>query len=42
MDSGLWQLRHAIFPASPIAPSWPSAGVPVWIGPESLGSKNNS
>src|SRR5580765_3746783 len=40
-DSGMWQLRQAILPASPIAPSWPSLGVPAWIGPESRGSKKS-
>src|SRR5262249_25168482 len=40
-DSGMWQLRQAILPVSPIAPSCPSAGVPVWIGPESRGSKKS-
>src|SRR5690242_10838151 len=40
-DSGIWQLRHAILPVSPIAPSWPSCSVPVWIGPASRGSKNS-
>src|SRR5690349_3954 len=40
-DSGMWQLRQAILPDSPIAPSCPSAGVPVWIGPDSRGSKKS-
>src|SRR5215471_7492136 len=41
LDSGMWQFRQAIFPFSPIAPSCPSAGVPVWIGPERRGSKKS-
>src|ERR1700742_3758572 len=40
-DSGMWQLRQAIFPASPILPSCPSCGVPACIGPESRGSKKS-
>src|SRR5436190_18281235 len=41
LDSGMWQLRQAILPASPMTPSWPSCGVPAWIGPESRGSKKS-
>src|SRR5215470_16672275 len=37
----MWQLRQAIFPVSPMAPSCPSWGVPVWIGPERRGSKKS-
>src|SRR5436305_247865 len=37
----MWQLRQAILPASPIAPSCPSCGVPVCIGPDRRGSKKN-
>ena len=38
----MWQLRQAILPASPIAPNCPSCGVPVCMGPDRRGSKNNS
>src|ERR1051325_113268 len=37
----MWQLRQAILPLSPIAPNCPSCGVPVCMGPERRGSKNN-